>query len=80
MTDPTCALCRGREVDPEMDHLAPHTEGDALNSAMLKGEIVEQPLPSGAVALVSTDYPAIAQDELRSVAGRVRRLLSRAVD
>lgn len=61
-------------------HLAPHTDGDALNSAMLKGEIVEQPLASGAVALVSTDYPAIAQDELRSVAGRVRRLLSRAVD
>ena len=39
-------------------HLAPQTEGDALNTAMLKGEIVEQPLPSGAVALVSKDYPA----------------------
>ncbi|HEU0213639.1 MAG TPA: HIT family protein [Jiangellaceae bacterium] len=57
-------------------HLAPHREGDALNSAMLKGEIVEEPLPTGAVSLVSKDFPAIDQVELRSVADRVRRLLS----
>lgn len=56
-------------------HLAPHQQDDALNDSMLKGEFHEEPLPTGAVALVSKDYPAIDQDELRAVAARVRRLL-----
>ncbi len=60
-------------------HLAPHTDGDALNSAMIKGEVVEEPMPTAAVALVSKDYPALDPAELRAVADRVRRLLSRAV-
>ncbi len=29
-------------------HLAPHREGDALNSAMIRGELEDIPLPSGA--------------------------------
>lgn len=57
-------------------HLAPHHEGDALNDAVLKGEFVEEPLATGGVAVVSRDYPAIPQEELRAVAARVRRLLT----
>jgi diadenosine tetraphosphate (Ap4A) HIT family hydrolase len=56
-------------------HLAPHTTGDALNDALLRGEFEEQPLPSGAVAYVSKDFPALPDDRLRQVADDVRQLL-----
>jgi diadenosine tetraphosphate (Ap4A) HIT family hydrolase len=56
-------------------HLAPHTAGDALNDSILRGDFEERPLPSGAVSLVSRDFPALAEDELVRVAGRVRDLL-----
>ena len=57
-------------------HLAPHTEGDALNDALLKGELELQPLPSGATAYVSKDYPALPPEECVAVAERVRELLA----
>jgi diadenosine tetraphosphate (Ap4A) HIT family hydrolase len=57
-------------------HLAPHREGDSLNDAMTKGEVEEQLLPGGAVAIVSKDYPAVAEDELRATADRIRGTLS----
>jgi diadenosine tetraphosphate (Ap4A) HIT family hydrolase len=56
-------------------HLAPHVEGDALNGSMLKGEIEERALPSGAKAIFSRDYPEIDEQRLRAVADLARRLL-----
>jgi diadenosine tetraphosphate (Ap4A) HIT family hydrolase len=56
-------------------HLAPHVAGDALNDSILRGEFEERPLPSGAVRLVSKDFPDVAVDELVRVAHRVRELL-----
>ncbi|HVC04132.1 MAG TPA: hypothetical protein VND88_05615 [Candidatus Acidoferrales bacterium] len=56
-------------------HLAPHVEGDALNGSMLKGEIEERALPSGAKAIFSRDYPEIDEQRLRAVADSARRLL-----
>lgn len=57
-------------------HLAPHTRGDALNDSMLRGELEERRLHSGAVALVSKDFPEVPTDELVRVVGRVRALLA----
>ena len=57
-------------------HLAPHRAGDALSEAILRGEFEEQPLPSGATAYVSKDFPALPEAELRDVAERVRALLA----
>jgi diadenosine tetraphosphate (Ap4A) HIT family hydrolase len=56
-------------------HLAPHVDGDALNGSMLKGELEERELPSGAVALISKDYPEIDEQRLRAVAASARELL-----
>ncbi len=56
-------------------HLAPHVEGDALNGSMLKGELEERVLPSGAIALLSKDFPEIDEERLREVADMARRLL-----
>jgi diadenosine tetraphosphate (Ap4A) HIT family hydrolase len=66
----------GGHLDHLHVHLAPHREGDALNDAVLKGDFVEEPMPTGVVALVSTEYPAIAEETLRGVAERVRELLT----
>jgi diadenosine tetraphosphate (Ap4A) HIT family hydrolase len=57
-------------------HLAPHVDGDGLNDSMIKGEVEERALPSGALAIVSKDYPEIDEDRLRAVAESARRLLS----
>lgn len=58
-------------------HLAPHLAGDALNDTLLRGELEEQPLPSGAVSYISKDFPPLPDEHLREVAERVRRLLQR---
>ncbi len=57
-------------------HLAPHVAGDALNESILRGEFEERPLPSGAVAFVSKDFPEVPEKELARVADRVRELLN----
>jgi diadenosine tetraphosphate (Ap4A) HIT family hydrolase len=57
-------------------HLAPHVEGDALNGSMLKGELEERELPSGAIALISKDYPAIDDERIREVVESARSLLN----
>lgn len=59
-------------------HLAPHRAGDALSGDMIKGETEQRRLDSGAVAIVSKDYPAVPEAELRSVVARVRALLTPA--
>lgn len=58
-------------------HLAPHVPGDALNEAMLRGEFEERPRSSGAVGLVSKDFPDVPREELVRVAGRVRSCWTR---
>jgi diadenosine tetraphosphate (Ap4A) HIT family hydrolase len=57
-------------------HLAPHVAGDALNESIIRGEFEERPLPSGAVAYVSKDFPEVLEQELAAVALRVRELMS----
>ncbi len=56
-------------------HLAPHRDGDALNAHMIRGPLEERPLPSGATALVSRDFPALPESRQRVAAGRVARRL-----
>jgi diadenosine tetraphosphate (Ap4A) HIT family hydrolase len=57
-------------------HLAPHDEGDALCEAIIRGEVEEQPLPSGATAIISKDIPVLPEADSRAVAERVRALLA----
>jgi diadenosine tetraphosphate (Ap4A) HIT family hydrolase len=62
----------GGHIDHLHVHLAPHTEGDSLNDSMLRGEFIEEPLLSGAVAIVSKEFPPVPEDELRVTAERIR--------
>jgi diadenosine tetraphosphate (Ap4A) HIT family hydrolase len=57
-------------------HLAPHRKGDALNDQMIRGEIVEEKLPSGATRFFSKEFPALPRDKLLAVAERVRQRLN----
>ena len=56
-------------------HLAPHRAGDALNTQLIRGEVVEERLPSGAGRITSREFPALPEGELRAVADRVRDLM-----
>jgi len=56
--------------------LAPHREGDALYDRLLRGEIVEEKQPSGAVRLISKEFPPIAEERQRATAAGVQRRLS----
>ena len=49
-------------------HLAPHRPNDALNAQMIRGEVVTQVLPSGAVRFISKDFPPLPEAEQRDVA------------
>jgi diadenosine tetraphosphate (Ap4A) HIT family hydrolase len=62
----------GGHIDHLHLHLAPHTEGDSLNDSMLRGEFTEEPLPSGAVAIISKDFPPVSEEDLRLTAERIR--------
>jgi diadenosine tetraphosphate (Ap4A) HIT family hydrolase len=53
-------------------HLAPHQKDDALNTQMVRGEVIETKLPSGATAIESNDFPSLPEEHLRDVAGRIR--------
>lgn len=57
-------------------HLAPHRAGDALNSQIIRGEIVEEPLPSGATRITSRDFPDLPADEIQRVIARATELLN----
>lgn len=58
-------------------HLAPHRKGDALNDQMIRGEVVETPLPTGATSIVSRDFPPLPRSEHDRVLERLRRALSK---
>lgn len=57
-------------------HLAPHKEGDALNSQMIRGEIVSEKLPDGFERFYSREFPALPEADQRRVAEAVRRSLA----
>lgn len=57
-------------------HLAPHRAGDALNSAMIRGELDDVPLPSGAHQLISREFPEQPAAAIRDVMERTRALLA----
>jgi diadenosine tetraphosphate (Ap4A) HIT family hydrolase len=57
-------------------HLAPHREGDALNSQVIRGEIVSEKLPNGFERFFSREFPALPEAEQRRVAEIVRRHLA----
>jgi diadenosine tetraphosphate (Ap4A) HIT family hydrolase len=57
-------------------HLTPHRAGDALNSQMIRGEVSEVKLESGATALFSKEFPPFPQEEHRAVAQHVQKRLS----
>lgn len=56
-------------------HLAPHRTGDALNSQMIRGDIIEEKLPSGATRIISRDFPPLLEEKHRAVARRVQQRL-----
>jgi diadenosine tetraphosphate (Ap4A) HIT family hydrolase len=52
-------------------HLAPHHDGDALSAQMIRGELEERKLPSGATAITSLDFPPLPESQQRATAERV---------
>lgn len=57
-------------------HLAAHKEGDALNSQMIRGEIVSEKMPDGFERFFSREFPALPETDQRRVAEAVRRNLA----
>ena len=57
-------------------HLAPHSTGDALNDAMIRGELITKKLPSGLELIESKDFPPLPEAELRALAERLRERLA----
>ena len=59
-------------------HLGPHRDGDALSSAIIRGDFTYEPMPSGAQRIVSRDFPELPTQEIDAVIERARSLLSDA--
>ena len=47
-----------------------------MADTMIRGEIVEEPMESGAVRLISKDFPPLPEAEQRAVADRVQERLT----
>jgi len=62
----------GGSFDHLHAHLAPHHEGGPLNDSMIKGEVVEERLKSGAIIQTSADFPLRPEEEMIKVADRIR--------
>ncbi len=60
-------------------HLAPHTSGDALNDRLIRGEVTETHLPSGATAIVSKEFPSLPASMHTQVREKLRRVLGGSV-
>ncbi len=58
-------------------HLAPHTPGDCLSEQMIRGEVIETKLPSGALAYVSKDFPPLPKHLHEKVRARLTERLKR---
>jgi diadenosine tetraphosphate (Ap4A) HIT family hydrolase/2'-5' RNA ligase len=59
-------------------HLAPHRPGDALNTQMIRGDVINEVLPSGAERFISKDFPPLPEEEQRAVAQRLQQRLQSA--
>ena len=57
-------------------HLAPHHPGGALNEALIKGNVVEQTMPSGVVLFTSDEFPPLPAAEMRAGVDKLRAALS----
>ncbi len=57
-------------------HLAPHRAGDALNDQMVRGELIEEKLPSGMTRFTSAEFPPLPRADLAAIAELVRRNMS----
>lgn len=56
--------------------LGPHRGGDALSANIIRGEMTEEPQPSGAVRMVSHEFSELPSDEIDAVIERARSILS----
>lgn len=65
----------GEGVDHLHLHLAPHHQGDALSDQIIRGELVEEKLESGAVRYESKDFPLIPETDQRDVVSRLKDIL-----
>jgi diadenosine tetraphosphate (Ap4A) HIT family hydrolase len=54
-------------------HLAPHRPGDGLNTHMIRGELIEEHLPSGLTRFTSQEFPPLTEAEQRLAADRIQR-------
>jgi diadenosine tetraphosphate (Ap4A) HIT family hydrolase len=61
-------------------HLAPHRDGDALNSNIIRGELEIEPHPSGAGRIVSREFAELPAEEIAAAAERARQLLATSAD
>jgi diadenosine tetraphosphate (Ap4A) HIT family hydrolase len=59
-------------------HLAPHHEGDALSTALVRGELILEPQPNGTTLVRSKDFPPRPHAELRAAADAIREQLQPA--
>jgi len=57
-------------------HLAPHRHGDPLNDHMIRGELFETPLPSGATMIASRDFPQLPSSLHEEVRAGIHRALA----
>jgi diadenosine tetraphosphate (Ap4A) HIT family hydrolase len=57
-------------------HLAPHRSGGPLNDQIVRGDFIEERLPSGATRFVSKDFPPLPEEHLVAVAEALRAELS----
>ena len=58
-------------------HLAPNTPEGVLNTALIRGEVEERKLPSGATEVISKDHPDLPEEELTVVIERALELMGR---
>jgi diadenosine tetraphosphate (Ap4A) HIT family hydrolase len=54
-------------------HLAPHRPGDGLNTQMIRGDLIEEHLPSGVTRFISREFPPLPEAEQRALASRIQR-------
>jgi diadenosine tetraphosphate (Ap4A) HIT family hydrolase len=57
-------------------HLGPHRPGDALNTQIIRGEGMEERLPSGAGRISSNDFPPLPEEDQRRLASQIQRRLA----
>lgn len=58
-------------------HIAPHREGDALNTAIIRGALTFEKLPSGATRMRSAEFPPRSEAEMKAAADAIRDRLAR---